>query len=223
MGYSHSLVVNPNGRHYSELQSKLATSYEDVVWGEDAVFMERNSRDFARRVHVINNNTEALCDMLYSVSEEQHHEVNDQANGSDKKDERPFIIKSVFFPKFITRTNYDTYRIKTPSSPTSYPGGYGGLFSLSFTSTLASRTFFDSLPCAKGPSLGTNFTLACPFTILMHFNELEWAESYGVHRSLVRVSVGMEGEEVLKGWFAEALREAERVVREAVEAGKSLD
>ena len=31
------------------------------------------------------------------------------------------------------------------------------------------------MPFFKGPSLGTNFTLACPYTILGHYLELDWA------------------------------------------------
>lgn len=35
-------------------------------------------------------------------------------------------------------------------------------------------TFFDALETAKGPSLGTNFTLSSPYTLLAHYGELEW-------------------------------------------------
>jgi cystathionine gamma-synthase len=38
-------------------------------------------------------------------------------------------------------------------------GGYGGLFSITFHSTPEAIAFFDALDTAKGPSLGTNFTL----------------------------------------------------------------
>jgi cystathionine gamma-synthase len=50
---------------------------------------------------------------------------------------------------------------------------------------------------AKGPSLGTNFTLVCPYTLLAHYNELPWAEEFGVDRFLIRVSVGLETIEVV--------------------------
>jgi cystathionine beta-lyase/cystathionine gamma-synthase len=42
-----------------------------------------------------------------------------------------------------------------------------------------SQTFYDELNVAKGPSLGTNFTLVCPYTILAHFEELAFAKSCG--------------------------------------------
>jgi cystathionine gamma-synthase len=41
------------------------------------------------------------------------------------------------------------------------------------------------------------FTLACPFTLLAHYTELEWAEACGVSRYLIRLSVGLEQPEEL--------------------------
>jgi len=40
--------------------------YEDVFWPQDAVFMERNSRDFIARIHRIDMNAEAVCQTLMS-------------------------------------------------------------------------------------------------------------------------------------------------------------
>ena len=49
------------------------------------------------------------------------------------------------------------------------------------------------MPCRSvGPSLATNFSLACPFTLLAHYQELDWAESFDVSRWLIRLSVGLE-------------------------------
>jgi cystathionine gamma-synthase len=55
-----------------------------------------------------------------------------------------------------------------------------------------SPVLYDRLPLCKGPSLGTVFTLACPFTLLAHYTELEWAEACGVSRYLLRLSIGLE-------------------------------
>jgi cystathionine gamma-synthase len=60
-----------------------------------------------------------------------------------------------------------------------------------------SPVIYDRLPFCKGPSLGTIFTLACPFTLLAHYTELDWAESCGVSRYLIRISVGLEEAEGL--------------------------
>ena len=57
----------------------------------------------------------------------------------------------------------------------------------------------------KGPSLGTNFSLVCPYTLLAHYEELDWAESCGVDRTLLRVSCGVEPEEVILDRMMRAL------------------
>ena len=67
------------------------------------------------------------------------------------------------------------------------------------------RTFYDSLSICKGPSLGTNFTLACPYTLLAHYHELEFAQAYDVDPNLVRVAVGLEKFEDITAAFDEAL------------------
>ena len=61
-------------------------------------------------------------------------------------------VKEVYYPKFSSsRSNFDALRRAE--------GGYGGLFSITFKSRDKAVSFFDSLAIAKGPSLGTNFTL----------------------------------------------------------------
>ena len=158
--------------------------------------MERNSRDFKQRIRSIDSNAEAICDFLRQRS---------LAGGASSP-----AIKEVFYPKYITPENYNHCRIKDQDGKT--VGGYGGLFSLTFTSLKASSAFFDALPCYKGPSLGTNFTLACPYTILAHFTELDWAAEFGVEEGLVRISVGTEDTNVLLRDFEVALKAAEDAV-----------
>ena len=65
--------------------------------------------------------------------------------------------------------------------------------------------FFDALLIAKGPNLGTNFSLCCPYTILAHFTELDFVERCGISRYLLRVSVGLEEPDWLIAQFREAL------------------
>lgn len=141
--------------------------------------MERNSRDFRRRTRIIDDNTEAVCDFLSS---------------------HPETVKAVYYPKYTTSEHYNKCRVPG--------GGYSGLFSVTFHNPEASRAFFDVLPFPKGPSLGTNFTLACPYTILGHYLELDWAAEYGVEEGLVRVSVGMEDRDALLQGFEKALKAA---------------
>ncbi|CAG8560702.1 4160_t:CDS:2 [Ambispora gerdemannii] len=169
------LMLNPQRRHYLKLKETLKVEYEDLFWAEDAIFLERNSRTFRERILKINENAEILCDLL---------------NNNSK-------VKKVYYPKFVSSEIYVQYMRRN--------GGYGGLFSITFHSELASAQFFDALPIAKGPSLGTNFTLACPYTILAHYTELDWAAGFGVEKGLVRVSVGLEDKEILLAAFQTSL------------------
>ena len=45
----------------------MKQDYEDNYWPEDAIYMERNSRDFVSRIDRINTNAEAICDKLKSA------------------------------------------------------------------------------------------------------------------------------------------------------------
>jgi cystathionine gamma-synthase len=112
-------------------------------------------------------------------------------------------VKRVFYPKHNpSRPNYDAFR--TPD------GGYGGLLSVVFHDDAHAVIFFDAIETAKGPSLGTNFTLTSPYTILAHYTELEWAAKFGVERSLVRISVGLEEMDKVVEIFEKALEAIER-------------
>jgi cystathionine gamma-synthase len=200
------MVLNPQGRHYEQLKKKLLSFYEDTYWDEDAIFLERNSRDFQTRVYAINKNAETICDLLYSRSLEAMKHKQNQEQSSTTISTQP-VVKKVYYPKWIDTNTYNSF--KSPQ------GGYGGLFSITFTSPVAAMAFFDNLGCEKGPSLGTNFTLACPFVILAHYTELEWAQGYGVDPYLVRMSVGLEKEDILVRWIERALECAEEAVRKS--------
>ena len=156
--------------------------------------MEQNSRDLPSRLRVTDTNTEAVCDLLRSRS------ISGGASPEFS------VIKEVFYPKWTTQERYDSCR----SSEGKASGGFGSLCSVIFTSAAASHAFYDSLLCYKGPSLGTNFTLVCPYTLLGHFNELEWASGYGVEENLVRISVGMEDRGALLKTILSALIIAEQ-------------
>jgi cystathionine gamma-synthase len=172
----------------------MLAHYEDFYFDEDALFMERNSRDFRHRIIDINARGERVCDFLRSRSD-----VGGHPNAA---------IRNVFYPKWQTRDNYDKCLVKA-SEGSDFDGGFGGLFSLTFASMPAAHAFFDALTCHKGPSLGTNMTLACPYTILAHFGELSWAADYGIEYTLVRVSVGLEDSDTHIRGFELAVKAAE--------------
>ncbi|KAI0881004.1 PLP-dependent transferase [Annulohypoxylon maeteangense] len=173
-----SIILNPNSRYYDSLKSVMTNEFEDTYWAEDVIFMERNSRDFKSRIDRVNTNAEAICDVLNAHP----------------------LVTNVYYPKYNeSRPNYEV--CKLPS------GGYGGLLSCTLMTKAHAMAFFDALETAKGPSLGTNFTLTSPYVVLAHYQELEWAAGYGVSPDLLRVSVGLEDD--LTSVFANALKVAE--------------
>ena len=189
-----SAVLNPQSRYYTQLKEAMAIDYEDNYWPEDAIFMERNSRDFISRIDRINTNAEAICEVLKTSP----------------------LVKEVYYPKYSpTRKNYDLCRNTN--------GGYGGLLSVTFQSTAQAVRFFDKLDTAKGPSLGTNFTLSSPYVILAHYTELPWTAQFGVDPDLVRISVGLEGPKELKTKFERALTEVEKVPVEQKAPDEKVD
>ncbi len=170
------LAVHGSGPFGAAFVAEAACNFDDLFWNDDAVVLERNSRDFESRVFQSNATAEALCDWLV---------------------EQP-AVQSVFYPKYTMREAFD--ELKRPG------GGYGSLFSIVLhNGPVNAPLFYDRLRISKGPSLGNNFSLACPYTLLAHFDELDWAETHGVSRWLVRVSIGLEPLEDLKARFAEAL------------------
>lgn len=59
-----SSILNPAGHFYDKLKGAMKVEYQDNYWSEDAIFMERNSRDFVTRIVRINVNAEAICSIL---------------------------------------------------------------------------------------------------------------------------------------------------------------
>jgi len=155
----------------------LAAAERDApLFALDAFILERNSRDFPERVPMINERGEAVYDFLV---------------GHPK-------VERLWYPKGITSGNYEA--LLKPG------GGYGGLMSILLKD--APRTaprFYDALRVCKGPSLGTNYSLACPYTLLAHYGELAWAAQCGVDANLVRLWVGLEPENELIARLEEAL------------------
>jgi cystathionine gamma-synthase len=106
--------------------------------------------------------------------------------------------------KIVVNAGRITNFLKT-QSPQSIIHNFNGMISVVFPTSEQAVIFYDNLQVMKGPSLGTEYTLACPYTLLAHYNELDWAESVGVPAHLVRISVGTEDYAELEKVFEKAL------------------
>ncbi|KAI8722522.1 hypothetical protein NCS52_00396200 [Fusarium sp. LHS14.1] len=174
-----SIALNPQSKLFTNMKKVLEDLSIDTYFPLDVIVMEENSADFEERVIVASRNAERIADTL-----RQHSSVD-----------------SVYYPK--GNPTQDTYeRFKRPGR------GYGYLLSIRFKKPEAAIAFHDALDVAKGPSLGTNFTLCCAYALFAHYSELEWAAEFGVVEHLVRISVGVESQEELDALVGTALAAA---------------
>ncbi|MEQ1854533.1 MAG: PLP-dependent transferase, partial [Chthoniobacteraceae bacterium] len=136
-----SVILNRNSKHHAVFSDFLSQRSDHEIWRGDAVALEKNSRDFATRVEVMSANSTALFEHLRA-----HPKVvktwHSSVNGGPGY-------------RFIQREG----------------GGHGCLVSFVLRDAAkSSPPFYDALRLCKGPSLGTSFSLACPYTLLAHYD-----------------------------------------------------
>ncbi|MBI5384382.1 MAG: PLP-dependent transferase [Verrucomicrobia bacterium] len=171
------LICNPRSDLYSELKAIVRSQHEELLWGEDAVVLTTQARNFPHRMLRHNANGLLIAERL------RNHPA----------------VERVWYPKWEFSDVYEA--VRRPQ------GGWGSLVTfLPKNAEMTSARIYDNMAVCKGPSLGTVFTLACPFTLLAHYTELDWAESCGVSRYLIRLSVGLEEPEELWQRLDRALR-----------------
>lgn len=157
-----ALIINPESPFKAEVDAWFAAHPPVALYAKDAEVLLQNAGNVATRIKTINDNALQLAQYL------QNHPA----------------VAEVCYPFYRDRALYDSLR--KPDA------GYGGLLSFIINDDLLVADVFDHLEVSKGPNLGMDYTLSCPFTMLAHFDELDWAESCGVSPRLIRVAVGTE-------------------------------
>lgn len=170
-------AIRPDSPFAATLQEALSIDATESapLYIGDAEVLLSNLKGYSKRIKTVNTNGQELAAWLAEHS----------------------AVAQVWHPSLTTRENYDAVRRKD--------GGYGGLLSFVLKSPKKTPKVYDALRLSKGPSFGTPFTLVCPYTMLAHYHELEWAEGCGVPAHLLRVSCGQEPIETLISAFDEAL------------------
>ena len=146
------------------------------IYARDMEVLESNSRDFAQRMMAANSTALTLAGFLASHPN----------------------IEKVYYPGLDPSAAYESLR--------KLEGGYGAV--LSFLPRNAPENtprIFERLAINRGISLGTNYSLICPYVQLAHYHELRWARECGIDPFLLRVAVGTEPWAVLRERFAAAL------------------
>lgn len=177
-----SIVLNPKSPLYSCAREYFKSGeFEELLWCEDATVLEVNSRDFGNRTLHANANTEILLKNLLLPEEGK-------------------TLKKIYYPTVSSKETFQNFEAVRNEH-----GGYGCLFSMAFYSEGDAKAFYDILGVFKGPSNGTNFTLACPYVHLAHHLEIEEVSKFGADPNFIRVSVGLEDPQWLLNVFSSAL------------------
>lgn len=174
-----AVICLPRSPWHEELRARLAAAHEELLSGEDAAVLEARLRDFPERMARHNRHGLFIAERLRAHP----------------------AVERVWYPRWEFAESYEA--VRRPG------GGWGALitFQPRHAASAAPR-IYDRLEVCKGPSFGTVFTLACPFTLLAHYTELDWAEACGVSRHLLRISVGLEDPQALWARLERALAAA---------------
>ncbi|CAH0476179.1 unnamed protein product [Peronospora belbahrii] len=177
-----SVVLNPESPLAKELESLFDPDGDSFLVEADVDILLESSNNLAERLAKANATTVEIVRRL----------LNHPA------------VKEVYYPMLGDAKNrFDPFL--NPLEEKDKPR-YGPVLSILLHGGLdPAMAFYDALKSAKGASLGTNFTLSCPYPLLAHYDELDFAESCGVDRNLIRISIGQEDCEVIWADFKQAL------------------
>ena len=189
----YNMNLKPYADIYVESLTKFASGNADVLMG--AIILNENSK-----ISMISQEFFKHADMPYIKDiqrlayEIQNYESRMKIISSNTKKlveyfkTAPFIDE-IFYclsPKYAS--NYQKLMIDENS--------YTGIVSATFKKDF--KEVYDKLNFAKGPSLGTEFTLLMPYTYLAHYDLItsksgnEFLNKIGLPINLLRISVGCE-------------------------------
>uniref|UniRef100_M4BCT0 Cystathionine gamma-synthase n=2 Tax=Hyaloperonospora arabidopsidis (strain Emoy2) TaxID=559515 RepID=M4BCT0_HYAAE len=184
-----SVVLNPASVLAEELSTVFDPDTDSFLAEDDVDVLLEQSEDLAERLAKTNATTATIVQRLLKHP----------------------VVKQVYYPTVGDAKNlYDPFLRSLEDTDTPR---YGPLVSILLHGGLEpARAFYNALTIAKGPSLGTNFTLACPYALLAHYAELDFVETCGIDRNLIRISIGLEDPEDIWTDFEQALATASAFV-----------
>lgn len=172
-----AVIANPASPLAEAFAVWLASEDPAIPGDADAAELAVNSRGFEQRMRLVNDNGHVVATMLRA------HPMVDRVCYPSLRDDHPYA------------------RVVRPG------GGTGGLISFTLHGgEPAAERFYDAVALDKGPSLGADFSMLCPYTLLAHYEELDHAQAWGVPRDLIRLSVGTEPSRQLAEILTEGLR-----------------
>ncbi|MEU7049251.1 L-2-amino-4-chloropent-4-enoate dechlorinase/desaturase BesB [Streptomyces eurythermus] len=176
-----AVVVAPGSPFAADLLSVLPR-YGDEPYRRDTARVAARIRGYADRMARVNANALALAECL-----ERH----------------PDVVRDIGWA--LDARSAANYRKVARDS-----GRPGGLLMVDLKVPL--ELVYDRLAVAKGPSFGAEFTMASPQVFIAHYDLLTTPagraalRERGLHRDMLRVSVGTEPPELIAETFERALR-----------------
>ncbi|EJD51177.1 PLP-dependent transferase [Auricularia subglabra TFB-10046 SS5] len=170
-----SAVVNPSGRHYTELLPLFRAAWQNALYERDAAMLLVNSAEYLPRCKAHNENAAALVAYLETCV----------ANPRS-------ALRAVYYPGAKACPSRANYEARMRPATGEFTPGYGCLLSIDFESAATAAAFFDAagdyLHC--GPHLGAHRTLILQYVKMAHGDELEKVAAFGYIESQIRVAIG---------------------------------
>ncbi len=198
----YNLDLNSYADIYIESLTKFACGNADVLMG--AIILNQNSKISHISQEFFKHADEPyIKDIQRMAFQIKGYEKRVKQIGSNTKKLVEYFQKSDFIDEIFYclqekyATNYKKLMIDEDS--------YTGIVSVTFKKEFAK--VYDSLAFAKGPSLGTEFTLLMPYTYLAHYDLITskkgqaFLKQIGLPINLLRISVGTENIEEIKKEF----------------------
>jgi cystathionine gamma-synthase len=185
-------ILNPASRRYDTLKTLFDTRYIPELYVDDVEALERNSRDYLTRTAKLNHNAKALVDFLQIHAEDPNSAVN-----------------RVHYPTVNASGKH--YRQFMRRETSEFTPGYGCLFSVEFEDIETTEAFYNNLNVHNSVHLGAPFTLAFAYTACTYANKLDWAASYGLKPTQIRITAGLENTDLLLEEFKIAVEAANQV------------
>lgn len=173
-----SIVLNPQGQHYTQLKSLITEKHRNEYFAADAEVMLSNSKDFFSRTMVLNHNANAAATFLQS-----------------KIDSDPdCVLTKVRYPSVMPSKHLYDDLMRSPTEEIPRPG-YGCLMNLEFEDFDAAIAFHDNCGFYGSPHLGAHVTIQFAYSMVVfgkNPDERAYFSDAGSKEESVRVSVGLE-------------------------------
>lgn len=170
-----AVIAHPGSMFHADFRSWLCQDDVAALGDLDAAVVADGLPYLRERIRQVNHNAAAVAAFLRDHSK----------------------VRAFWHPRFDADHPY--------AKVARQGAGTGGLMSFALKGgESAAASFYNALSLDKGPSLGADFSMACPYTLLAHYDELGHAADWGVPRDLIRLSVGTEPLD----WLMQALERA---------------